>query len=46
MLNSIYPNNTDDMVNKLNTIGHNNRWTKFTDLNADILSLMRKEINY
>lgn len=46
ILNSISPNNSDDMVEKLNTIGHNNRWTKFNELNADILSLMRKEINY
>ena len=46
VLNSISPNNTDDMTTKLSTIGHNNRWERFVELNDDILSLMRKEINY
>lgn len=46
VLKSISPNNSDDMVEKLKTIGHNNRWAKFEGLNTEILSLMRKEINY
>lgn len=45
ILNSISPNDSNDLVEKLQTIGHNNRWARFEGLNTEILSLMRKEIN-
>jgi hypothetical protein len=46
VLNSISPNESNDMIEKLKTIGHNNRWRRFEGLNVEILLLMRKEINY
>lgn len=46
VINSISPNDSNDLVEKFQTIGHNNRWARFEGLNTEILSLMRKEINY
>jgi hypothetical protein len=46
VLNSINPNNSDDMVSKLNTIGHDNRALKLAELNSEIMQIMRKEIGY
>jgi hypothetical protein len=46
VLNSINPNNSDDMVSKLHTIGHDNRALKLAELNSEIMQIMRKEIGY
>lgn len=46
VLNTINPKDTDDMVNKLNTIGHDQRAVKLGTLNAEITNLMRQEIGY
>jgi len=46
VLNTISPKDSQDMVNKLGNIGHDLRLKRLTDLNTQILSLMRKEIGY
>lgn len=46
VLNAISPKDSQDMVKKLENIGHDQRLIQLTDLNTEILSLMRKEIGY
>lgn len=46
VLNKISPKDTNDMINKLNTIGQDKRALKLSELNAGIMQLMRKEIGY
>lgn len=46
ILQTISPKDGQDMINKLTLIGHDKRWTRLTELNTEILSLMRNEIGY
>ena len=45
-LQTISPKDGQDMINKLSLIGHDNRWIRLSELNSEILSLMRNEIGY
>ena len=40
----ISPNDSDEMIRQLETLGQNERWKRFTNLNQEIINLMRKEI--
>jgi len=46
VMNTINPKVSDDMIAKLNTIGHDQRAVKLGELNKDIMNMMRKEVGY
>lgn len=43
-LSSISPNDSNEMIRQLQTLGQNERWKRYGTLNDEIIKLMRKEI--
>lgn len=44
-LSNISPNDSNEMVRQLQTLGQNERWKRFESLNEEIIRIMRKELN-
>jgi hypothetical protein len=44
MMAFISPNDSNSLIQNLQTLGQNERWKMFEKLNAEILDIMRKEI--
>ena len=45
-LSLISPNDSNEMIRQLQTLGHNERWSRFENLNKEIIAQMRKELGY